>query len=68
MLSVELRAGEDLVMARKTLKKSISTRLNENDYAEILAYSEHSEIAMADLLRLGAKAYMASYPLVTKTK
>jgi hypothetical protein len=51
-------------MARKTLRKSISTRLNEQDYDEILAYSEASEIAMADLLRIGAKHYMTNNPLV----
>jgi hypothetical protein len=50
-------------MARKPLKKSISTRLNDPDYEEILAYSEASDIAMADLLRLGAKEYMAAHPL-----
>lgn len=50
-------------MARKPLKKSISTRLNEADYNQILVYSEHSDIAMADLLRIGAKAYMAANPI-----
>lgn len=54
-------------MARKALPKSLSVRLSDKDYAEILNYSEHSEIAMADLLRLGAQEYMANHLLVAKT-
>jgi hypothetical protein len=53
-------------MARKALRKSISTRLNEHDYQQILEYSEASEIAMADLLRIGAKEYMANHELGVK--
>lgn len=55
-------------MARKALQRSISVRLSDKDYYEILTYSEHSEIAMADLLRLGAKEYMAKHLLTAKTK
>lgn len=50
-------------MARKTLKKAVSARLNEQDYDEILVYSEASEIAMADLIRIAAKEYIVSHPV-----
>jgi hypothetical protein len=50
-------------MARKALKKAVSARLNDADYQEILTYSEASEIAMADLLRIGAKEYINNHPL-----
>lgn len=54
-------------MARKSLKKSISVRLNIDDYNKVLAYSDASEIAMADLLRLGTKEYMEKHILTAKT-
>lgn len=53
-------------MARKPLQKSISARVSEADYDEMMAYSEASDIALADLLRIGAKEYMVKHPIEPK--
>ena len=60
---MDASVAEGLAMARKALKKAVSARLNEQDYAEILSYSEVSEIAMADLIRLAAKYYINAHPV-----
>jgi hypothetical protein len=50
-------------MARKPLVKAISIRVSEDEYADILAYIEAQNIAVADLMRFGAKAYIANHPI-----
>lgn len=54
-------------MARKALPKAISVRLSADDYYDIFNYSEHLEIAMADLMRLAAREYMDNHLLVAKS-
>lgn len=53
-------------MARKLKSHAISGRVDDDEFEQIMAYTDNAEIGFADLVRDAVKEYMTNHPIKVK--